>query len=73
MDLMKRFDQKCHAENLHTPKQTIALLSRQISKSMRPDSLSIEKARFSTKGLKIVFGISLCDKDLLPFNSVLEC
>jgi hypothetical protein len=59
MDFMKRFGQKYHVKNLHTPRQTIALLSKQTSKPIRADSLGIEKTRFSTKGLRIASGIRL--------------
>jgi hypothetical protein len=53
MDFMKRSGQICHAKNLHISTQTIALLSKQTIKSIRPNSFAIEKTCFSTKKRRI--------------------
>jgi len=70
---MKRFGQVCHAEKLTYCKANYCTIFKQTIKSIHPDSLTIEKARFSTKGHRIASGIRLrrgSDGPAIPFRRV---
>src|SRR6478736_6249640 len=60
MDLMKRFGQICHAEKLTYSKANYCTIFKQTIKSIHPDNLTIEKARFSTKRHRIVLALAFC-------------
>src|SRR6476661_6933392 len=72
MDLMKRFGQICHAEKLTYSKANYCTIFKQTIKSIHPDSLTIEKARFSTKRHRIVLATRVLWRPRRPFTFVFE-
>jgi hypothetical protein len=56
---MKRFEKSVTLKKLHSLAQTIALVLKQTTKSIRTKSFAIETTRFSTKGVRNRSGTQL--------------